>query len=62
MMKTLNKFHEEKIPPIKLSKFELKSTKNRLIKFNEKTSRKLYDLESHNVLNEFVDRDDQTIN
>jgi hypothetical protein len=62
MLKTLNGFHTEKVPPIQLSKFELNSTKSRLIKFNEKTSRKLYDLEAHDVLNECVDHDDTSIN
>ena len=49
MVQGLNDDYRSQMPPIKINKFELKLTTNRLMKLNEKSSKKLYELECQNL-------------
>ena len=63
MLQTMTNFgHQTLEEPYQLKKFDLKQKKNRLIKMNEKTSRKLYELECHNIMNDKVCKDDAEAN
>ena len=52
MMNNINAEFNKKMPPLQLKKFELRTHTNRLLKLNETTSKKLYELECQNLYND----------
>ena len=63
MLQTMTDFSKQALgEPYQLKKFDLKQKNNRLIKMNEKTSKKLYELECHNIMADKVCKDDVEAN
>ena len=59
MTSNLGKMQQE---PYLMRKFDLKSKNNRLLKLNEKTNRKLNELDCHNLQTDEVNKDDKDAN
>ena len=62
MFQTMGNLGKMQTEPYMSRKFDLKSKNNRLLKLNEKTNRKLNELDCHNLAADEVVKDDPTAN